>query len=128
MRNGKEIASISETEGYRFIAIRGSNSPLGGVRVTDKGSDGYLDEITYFPKGGLTVDSDFDGQADSKISFDGDTLHWYLDGWWVEKTDNKGGIYIERNGVRIPASYSSGKWVFGTADKNSSNNSYMDTR
>jgi hypothetical protein len=124
-RDGKQIASISEaSDNIRFIVIHGSNNPLGGVRVTDKRGDGYLDEITYFPKGGITIDSDFDGQADTKISLNGDTLHWYQGGWWVEKKNDKNGTYIERNGVRVPASYSSGKWVFGSGATNPSNTSF----
>lgn len=121
-RNGKKIASISETsDNIRFIVIHGSNNPLGGVRVADRGSDGSLDEITYFPKGGITIDSDFDGQIDTKISLAGDTLHWYQDAWWVEKKEDRNGAYIERNGVRVPASYSSGKWVFGSEAPSTSN-------
>jgi hypothetical protein len=124
-RNGKQIASISEaSDNIRFIVIHGSNNPLGGVRVTDKGSDGYLDEITYFPKGGITIDSGFDGQPDTKIFLNGDTLHWYQDGWWVEKKDDQNGTYIERNGVRVPANYSSGIWVFGSGATNPSNTSF----
>jgi hypothetical protein len=124
-RDGKQIASISEaSDNIRFIVIHGSNNPLGGVRVTDKGSDGYLDEITYFPKSGITIDSDFDGQPDTKISLTGDTLHWYQDGWWVEKKDDQNRTYIERNGVRVPASYSSGKWIFGSGAPNTSNTSF----
>lgn len=124
-RNGKQIASISQaSDNIRFIVIHGSNNPLGGVRVTDNGSDGYLDEITYFPKDGITIDSGFDGQPDTKISLTGDTLHWYQDEWWVEKKDEQDGTYIERNGVRVPASYSSGKWVFGSGAISTSNASF----
>ena len=80
MRDGKLISSVHEALGYRFITIEGSNNPLGGVRVSDKDSDGYLDEITYFPKDGLTVDADFDGQADSKMLSD-ESYRWH-DGQW----------------------------------------------
>lgn len=129
VKNGKQIAGISEgSDNIRFIVIHGSNNPFGGVRVTDKGSDGYLDEITYFPKGGITIDSDFNGQPDSKTDLNGNTLHWYQDGWWVENKNDKGETYIQRNGVRVSATYIHGEWVFGSEADNPSNNSINQTR